>query len=307
MSDLRPRTRPWYLKRRSVGDFVFDIFNGLFLIAFAISILYPFWTQVVLSFSDMGSATTLGFRLWMDEFSFAAYEFAFRGYGNVGVAYANSVFRAVVGTTLTVLFTIFAAYPLSQRRLPGRTFLTIVILITMFFSGGIIPEYLLIRYLGLIDSRWALILPTLTMGFYIIIMRNFMMTIDKAYEESAFVEGSNYVQVLFRIIIPLSKPVIATIVLWTAVYHWNEWFHALIYINSDSKVVLQLLLRRMMRDIQITMSEQFMDFEMVAGVQLPTVAVQAAVTIMTIGPIILVYPFIQRHFIKGIFIGSLKG
>ena len=305
--DGTSRTRQGLTARASGAEVLLKIAVSAVLILFCLTIIYPFWTQVLLSFSDMKHATTLGFRLWIDKWSVAAYEFAFRGYGNVLIAYGNSVFRVVVGTFLTVFFTILAAYPLSKKRLPGRTFLTIAVLITMFFSGGIVPEYLLIRYLKLIDTRWSLILPTLVIGFYVIIMRNFMMTIDEAFEEAAFVEGSNYLQVLFRIIVPLSKPVIATVVLWTAVYHWNEWFHALIYINDDRLLVLQLVLRRMMRDIQEALRDDFTNFAQVWGVKLPSVAVQAAVTILTIGPIVLVYPFIQRYFVKGIFIGSLKG
>ena len=174
-----------YFNRRSLGDIIIDNINGLLLLVFCITIIYPFWTHVLLSFSSSREATSLGFRLWIKEWTLESFKFAFKGYGNIGVAYANSVYRAFVGTILTVFSTILLAYPLSHKRLPGRTFFTIVILITMFFSGGIIPEYLLIRKLGLINTRWSLILPTITMGFYVIIMRNFLMTLDPAYEEAS--------------------------------------------------------------------------------------------------------------------------
>ena len=128
--------------------------------------------------------------------------------------------------------------------------LTIVLLITLFFAGGLVPNYLLIRRLGLIDTRWALILPLAVNGFYIIIARNFLMTIDPAYEDAALVDGAGYPEILARIIVPLSKPIIATLALWTAVAHWNAWFDALIYIRSERKIVLQTLLRRMIQQIQ---------------------------------------------------------
>ena len=150
--------RPWYARRRSAGDVAFSVFNTLFLVLFCLTILYPFWTTLLLSFSPPDEVLSLGFRIWIDEWATTAYRFAFSEYGNVITAYANSVYRTVVGTVLTVLFTMIAAYPLAKKNLPGRTALTVVVLITMFFSGGLIPLYLVVRSLGLIDSRWSLIL-----------------------------------------------------------------------------------------------------------------------------------------------------
>ena len=299
--------RPWYARRTNAGDVAFSVFNTLFLVLFCLTILYPFWTTLLLSFSPPDEVLSLGFRIWIDEWATTAYRFAFSKYGNVITAYANSVYRTVVGTVLTVLFTTIAAYPLAKKNLPGRTALTVVVLITMFFSGGLIPLYLVVRSLGLIDSRWSLILPALTVGFYIIIMRNFFMTVDTSYEEAAFMDGANYLQILFRIIVPLSKPVMATLALWHAVWHWNEWLYALIFLNDESLLVLQRLLRRML--LELTQVEEALidQFESVEEVRLPSAALRAAVTIITIGPIILLYPFVQKYFIKGIFIGSLKG
>ena len=175
-------------------------------------------------------------------------------------------------------------------------------------NEDVLEEYNeLIRSLGLMNTRMALILPNLAVGFHIIIMRNFLMTIDDAYEEAAIIDGANYIQVLWRIIIPLSKPVIATIALWTAVFHWNEWFQALIYITSDNKIILQRILRKLIHELEMIMREDMAAFAELEQIEMPTSAVQAAVTLLTIGPIIFVYPFLQRYFVKGIFIGSLKG
>ena len=310
-AQTRQVRRPTLLRRKTVGDLIFDILNGLFLIVFCITVLYTFWSMILMSFAGVRDAQRLGFHLWISEWHITAYKFALSKYGSVPVGYFNSVFRTVFGTVLTIAVTLLGAYPLSKKKLPGRNVVTIYILVTMFFGGGLIPTYLLIRSLGLMDSRWALIFPTLAAGYYIIIMRNFLMVIDKAYEESAFLDGANYLQILVKIIIPLSKPVIATIALWTAVGHWNEWFAALIYIKSESKVVLQILLRRLIQATALagasfgtSAAETFMAAE---ETEMPSEAVRAAVTVLTIGPIVFVYPFIQKYFIKGIFIGSLKG
>jgi putative aldouronate transport system permease protein len=293
--------------RRNFGGFLFDTVNHLFLFLFALTIIYPFWTTIMTSFSPMDEVNSLGFKIWIGEWSTAAYRYAFSRYGNMGIAYANTIFRAVMGTVGAIIFALCAAYPLSKRRIPGRSFLTIIILITMFFSGGIIPEYLLIRKLGLVNTRAVLILPGLVAGFHVIIVRNFLMTIDDAYEEAALMDGANYLQILVRVILPLSKPVIAVVALWTAVGHWNEWFHALIFVTDRDKIVLQLLLRKMIQEMELLMSDQMQQFEALYDLEMPTESLRAAITMLTIGPIILFYPFLQRYFVKGVFVGSLKG
>jgi putative aldouronate transport system permease protein len=285
---------------------LFDFANGLFLLLLAATTFYPFWSTLLLSFSDPATATSLGLHLWIPDWTTAAYRFALSEYSSVKIAYVNSAFRTVAGTSLTLVVTLLGAYPLSKKRLPGRTIMTVYLLVTMFVSGGLIPSYLLVRSLGLIDSRWALILPGLASAYYVIIVRNFLMTIDPAYEESGFVDGASYLRILTSIVVPLAKPVIATVALWCSVGHWNAWFDALVYINSESKIVLQLLLRRLIQQMTL-LAEQMNRYEAVEQRPLPAEAVKAAITILTVGPIILVYPFLQRYFVKGIFVGSLKG
>ena len=304
-----PKRRPArFLRRKTPQGVVFDVVNSSLLFLLCATILYPFWTTLVLSFSGAEEASSLGFRVWIKQWKLTSYGFALSRYGKVSTAYFNSVFRTVVGTVFTVAATLLAAYPLSKRDLPRRNLLTMVVLITMFFSGGLIPTYLLIRNIGLFDTRWALILPVMTMGYYVIIMRNFLMTIDSAYEESAFMDGANYLQILIRIIIPLSKPVIAVVALWSAVLHWNSWFDALIYLRSENKIVLQVLLRRMLQEMEIFgIGNQMETYMELKSVELPSASVKAAITVLTIGPIIMLYPFLQKHFVKGVFMGSLKG
>ena len=293
--------------RRNVGGVAFDLGNTLLIALFAFTILVPFWIMLVLSFTPNEWANDMGLKLWTARWSLATYRFALSSYGDVVTAYGNSIFRTLAGTAAIMVATVAAAYPLSKKRLPGRTSMTVVILITMVFSGGFIPLYLVVRGVGLLNSRWALILPSMANGFYILIMRNFLMTIDDAYEEAAFIDGANYLQILTRVMLPLSKPVLAVIALWAAVLHWNEWFHALLFLNDESKLVLQLILRRMM--FLLTSDDLFdmLDWADQQGIILPTKAVRAAVMLLTIGPIVLAYPFLQRYFVKGIFVGGLKG
>ena len=293
------------MRTGSVADRAVGAGIVVFFIILCVTIVYPFWNIVLTSFSTPGTVNHLGFRLWMAEWTLRPYRYSLSAYGNILVGYANTVFRVLAATALTIAVTFLFAYPLSKKDLPGRTAITLYIVITMFFSGGLIPLYLLVRRLGLMDTRLALILPMVANGFYIIIMRNFLMTIDAAYEESAMVDGAGYATIAARIVLPLSKAVTATIALWTAVAHWNEWFNALLFIDSRGKWVLQYILRRMLTDLQMVRRDMTAWDERVD--LLPTVAVRSAMTVLTIGPIILVYPFLQRFFIKGVFVGSLKG
>ena len=298
---------PAALQRRSAGGIAFDVVNVLLMAVFALTILLPFWMMLVLSFTPNEWANDLGLKLWTREWSTATYRFALSSYGDVVQAYGNSILRTVLGTAAIVAATVAAAYPLSKKRLPGRTLMTVVILITMVFSGGFITLYLVVRSLGLLDTRLALILPSMANGFYILVMRNSLMQIDDAYEEAALIDGAGYLQILMRVVLPLAKPVLAVIALWSAAFYWNEWFHALIFINDESKLVLQLILRRMLRLITSDDLFDMIDWADQQGIILPDKAVRAAVMILTIGPIVAAYPFVQRHFVKGITIGGLKG
>ena len=296
-------------QRQTAGEVAFKAAAAVVLFLLALTFLYPFWFTIILSFSGFNDALTLGLHIWPSEWNLEAYEFVFTE-NVIAVAYFNSIFRTAVGGALTVVVTLMVAYPLSKKNLPGRTGITIYILITMFFSGGLIPTYLLIRSLGLLDRFIVLFLPVLAIGFYILIVRNFLMTVDIAYEESALIDGANYLEILFRVIMPLAMPVLAVIFLWAAVFHWNAWFDWLIYMKSNSKIVLQMILRRLLIK-ERELLEQVIEFgdpgDFTNQQRLPPEALKAATTLITIGPIILLYPFLQRYFIKGIFVGSLKG
>ena len=303
------------LHRVSASGRTFDILNYVFLALFAFTILYPFWTLVMDSLSSPLEPRGLELHLWNEKWSTQAWTYTFSS-KNVGQAYLNTLHRVIFGTLATLFVTFTAAYALSKRNLPGRAWLMFLFVFTMFFNGGIIPTYLVVRNLGLINSRWVLVIVPALGVFYIIITRNFIMTIDQAMEDSAVIDGANYWTIMFRIIVPLSKPVLATVALWTAVAHWNFWFDALIYINERPKRILQLLLRDVIdrittfnedNSMQRLIHELCQTGACPEWATIPHESIVAATVLVTIGPIVIFYPFVQKYFVKGAMLGSLKG
>lgn len=293
------------MRRRLGGGMIFDVFTYTAFALFSIAMLYPMWEILVVSFMPALEATKPGFKLFPKKPVLGPYRLIF-GSRLIAYGYMNTIFRTVVGTTLSVFLTFCTAYPLANRKLPARKLFTVFYLIPMFFSGGLIPTYLLVRSLGLLNTRWALILPGLLVTFNILIMRNFIMAIPDSLEESAMIDGAPFFVILIRIIIPLSIPIMATIALWVAVGHWNSWFDALIYVRDHTKIVLQKILRYILIEEELMALDMDMD-EVMGDESITPRSIKAATVIASIGPIILVYPFIQKYFVKGIMIGSLKG
>ncbi len=290
---------------RGAGSRVFDACNYGMLAVAGFLFFYPFWSLVLTSFSNSLEIQHVGLKFWNATWTIEPYRWVFEAQSvSIGKAYYNSVFRTVLGTGAILVVTFLTAYPLAKVRLPGRTPIMLYFVITMFFSGGLIPTYLLIRRLGLIDTRLVYILPEALSVWYVIIARNFLMAIDDEMEEAALVDGAGYLTILTRIVMPLAKPIVATIALWASVMHWNAWFDALIYIRDGNKRVLQLLLHKMMNLLRNF--EEFEELNIPMEITLPPASVQAVTVLVTIGPIILVYPFFQRYFVKGIMIGALK-
>ena len=217
----------------------------------------------------------------------------------------NTIYRVVIGTIWGVFITALTAYPLSRRDFPLSGLFTGIILFTMLFSGGLIPSYLLRKSLGLLDKRLVLILPGIA-AYNLIIMRNFFRSIPRELQEAAQLDGASDFEVFWRVVIPLSKPVLATIALWLAVEHWNAYFDALIYITDRSKFVLQVVLRRILLENQL---EMFLPAgtDIFVGQKPTEEVVKAALVMVSTVPIVLIYPFLQRYFIKGVMLGSLKG
>ena len=293
------------LGRRSALGMAFDTCNYALLLVLSLSIIYPFWNLFLTSFSRVEEVTSLGMHLWIDRWTVSSWGFVLQE-NDVLQAYLNTIHRVVFGTLTTLLVTFSAGYGLAKRDLPGRGTITTLFIFTLWFGGGLIPTYLLIRSLGMINTRWVLIIPVALNVYYIVIARNFMMTIDQSLEDSAIIDGAGYWTILFRIVLPVSKPVLATIALWAAVSHWNAWFDALIYINDADKRVLQMLVRDM---IQLVTFDELLDYveDLPVKEHIPPQSVRAVTILITIGPIVMVYPFIQKYFVKGVMLGSLKG
>lgn len=291
-------------KRPGVAGLSFDWFNYSLMIVLSILFLYPFWNLLMLSLTAPPYVDKLGLRLWAEGFNWASYKQLFAS-DVIYIAYKNTILRTVLGAGLTVLVTMCAAFSLSRKDLPYRSVITLFILFTMFFGGGLIPTFLNIKKLGLLNSVWALILPTLANAWYIILARNFLMGFPKELEDSALIDGANPVQVAFRIIFPLSMPIIAVIALWSGVAHWNAWFDAMIYLREKNDFVLQLLVQKIFQQDKIDPSSTGTYIQITSEVT--NQSVKAATIIAAIAPIVVVYPFLQKYFAKGVMVGSLKG
>jgi len=280
---------------------IFDGFNYIFMLFAALIFFYPFWQTLVLSFSGSGYATSVGLKFIPLQISLDSYKTVFST-SSIYIGYGNTLLRTVVGTLLTIVITYCAAYALSRRKLPFVRSLTFLIVVTMFFSGGLIPTFLVMKSYGLVGTKLALILPLLTTAWNLIITRNFIASISQEIEEAALVDGAHPLKIVFLVMLPISMPIISVLTIWTAVTHWNSWFDALIYTSKESDVVLQLVLRRLLIDTQ---SESSILQSTLASTTSETI--KSATIIVAIAPILCVYPFLQKHFTKGIMVGSVKG
>ncbi|MFD2700404.1 carbohydrate ABC transporter permease [Paenibacillus shunpengii] len=269
-------------------------------------VLYPIYFVLIASISSPEEVMLGKVWLWPKSLSLVGYERIFEN-NELMKGYLNTILYTVIGTALNVVMTIAAAYPLSRQDFKGRNAFTVLIVFTMFFSGGMIPTYLLIKDLGLLDSFWVMILPTAVSVWNILIMRTFFQSsIPKELQEAAFLDGCSNLKLLVRIILPLSGPVLAVMVLFYAVGHWNSYFNALIYLSDRDKYPLQLFLREILIQDQMqnmvdlgsdTYSKSLMEVE----------AIKYAAVMVTNLPMLILYPFLQKYFIKGVMIGAIKG
>lgn len=292
------------LRRQSATDYIFLCICYFFVIVVALATFLPFWELIVTSISTRENAVKVGIKLFTTSFDFSAYKQVLSSPGIWRSAW-NSVVRVILGTALSVSLTALMAYPLSKSTFLGNKPFTMLILLTMVFSGGMIPSYLMItNQLHLTNTIWSMILPTAVGAYNLIIMRNFMRSIPASLEESARIDGAGDFRIWHSIIIPLSKSVLATVTLWKAVEHWNAYMDCLLYIRDQSKFVLQILLRRVLVEQQLSMVQDGAVLDMAMR---PTEAtVKAALIVVGTLPIVLVYPFLQKYFMKGIMLGSVK-
>lgn len=286
--------------KKTKEDWIIDIIAYVLSAFLAIAIILPFMQVITVSVSPAKVVNSNGFHLIPKEFDFSGYK-KIMSDDNFWHSYMNTIIRASVGTFLCVLVTVLTAYPISKTKLPHRKGIMMFIVFTMYFSGGMIPKYLLIKNLGLLNNFLVYLLPCLVTGFALIITRNFFMTIPEAIEESAKIDGASSYRILFQLYVPLSTPVIATISLWYCVQHWNSWMDNMLYVSKKSLYVLQYLLQTILQ------SGQTPDMEMAVDVIVHTETMKMAALVLSLIPIVCLYPFLQKYFIKGMIVGSVKG
>ena len=292
--------------RKSKGKIIFDIFNYVLMIMLVIITIYPFLYVIFASFSDPAELIKLnGILLRPAGFSLEGYK-AVISNKEIFTGYMNTIFYVVVGTSCSVFFTILTAYPLSKKNLKYGRYVMLMIIFTMFFSGGMIPSYLTVKNLGLLNTRGAIIIPGLILTYNLIIMRTSFSAIPSAVEESAKIDGANDFTILFRIVVPLSWSVIAVMVLYYGVGQWNAWFNASIYLKDRKLFPLQLFLREILINSSTDKMVQSAGSGSGAKASLEEFLKNALVVVSTV-PIMIVYPFLQKHFVKGVMIGAVKG
>ncbi|MDQ1913577.1 carbohydrate ABC transporter permease [Paenibacillus sp. GD4] len=290
----------------SRGDRVFDAVNTLLLILITVIVMYPL--LFVLSASVSEPSVVARGQLWLlpKGINFVGYERVFQN-KEILSGYMNTIVYTLVGTAINLVLTICAAYPLSRADFRGRHVITAFIVFTMFFSGGLIPTYLLVKKLGMLNTLWAMVIPNAIAVYNVIIMRTFFQSsIPFEIQEAASIDGCSNFRILLRVVLPLSMPIIAVMVLFYAVGHWNAFFQALIYLSDRGKYPLQLILREILIQGQMAAMIDMAD-DSLAKKLMEVEVIKYAVVVIANLPVLLLYPFLQKYFVKGVMIGALKG
>lgn len=292
-------------EKMTVGRFLVH----LFAIAFALACLYPFLMVIGGSLMTQSEVTREGFKIIPSEPTLASYKMLLGNGDLILNGYKITLFVTIVGTILAVIVNGMMGYVLSRKHMAGRKFLNLYVLLTMLFNGGMVPWYMTCtRYLHLKNTIWALIVPSIVGAWNIYLIRNYFTGVPEEMWESAKLDGASEIRIFSKIYMPLGKPVIATIVLFAALGYWNDWWLGLMLIDDSKMQPLQMLLRTMMSNIQFlqTMSQQSSEVQALLA-SVPGDGVKMAMVVITTGPIILLYPFIQKYFMKGIMVGAVKG
>ncbi|NLM26890.1 MAG: carbohydrate ABC transporter permease [Clostridiaceae bacterium] len=282
----------------------FEVINYTFFTLVCIAMLFPLWNVILISFTDYRDYVLNPLMIFPGKITLEAYKYIF-----ATDELLQSLFVTIKitlgGTAISMFISVPGAYTLSKKSLPGRSILNTMVIFTLFFNGGIIPNFLLIRKLNLYNTLWALIIPMSINTWYLLIMRSYFSQLPSSLEESARIDGANDFTILYRIIVPISKPIIATFILFYGVERWNEWWHAMMYINDTKKYPLQLLLRNMI--VQNYASAQMASQYRSSASFVSKENIKMATAVVATVPIVIVYPFLQKHFAKGILVGSIKG
>lgn len=291
--------------KTSRGDRAFYTITYIIVGILGLLVLYPMVYVVAASMSSADALMSGKVWLWPVDISFEGYKAVFKS-SDVWLGYANTIFYTVVGTVINVAMTLLCAYPLSRKELFGRNVITFIFSFTMLFGGGLIPNYLLIKGLGLLNTRWALLLPGAMSIYNMIVCRTFIQTsIPMELLESARLDGCDDIRYFFKIVLPLSKAIIAVLTLWYAVGHWNAYFNAFIYLNDRQLYPLQIFLRDIL--ISNKMSSDLNDPELANQLRTVQMTLKYALIVVSTAPLFLFYPFTQKYFQKGVMVGSIKG
>ena len=293
--------------KTSLSGKVFHIVDFLFLLFCGTVVFLPLMNVFAQSLSDPETVLAGRVTLWPKDFTLSTFQMILRN-GNILVGYVNTLYYASFGTIINLILTVMCAYPLSRNDFYGRNFFTLLFVFTMMFSGGMIPTYILIRNLGLMDTRWVMIIPSAMTVWNMILCRTFFQnTIPKEMYESAELDGAGDIKVLLSIVIPLSTPILAVLTLFYAVStHWNSYFDAMMYLKSQNLFNIQLILRNAIANVKSLISQND-DMAMLQQSLALAESTKYAIIVISMLPVLIIYPFIQKYFIKGIMIGALKG
>lgn len=291
-------------RKFSLSQFIIALVIGLFSLA----CLFPFLMVISGSLSTEKDIMQYGYSIWPKTITFDSYRILLLGSNRIFEAYGVSTFVTIVGTVLSLFLTSMGAYVMARRSFKYRNILSIFVIITMLFSGGLVPWYIVIvRYLHLKDTIWALILPSLGNAFNMFLIRNFMLSIPEDLHESAKMDGAGEFRIYSRLIMPLALPVLATVGLFVALGYWNDWFLGLMFVDKQELQPLQLLLRTLISNVDFLKNSGNAAAMQRISAQIPSESIKMALTVITIGPIIFLYPFLQRYFVKGLMVGAVKG
>lgn len=294
--------------KRSIGERSLSVFIYVFLGLCMLITCFPLWNVIMTSLVEVGEFNSRALILWPKKFSFASYKYLLSAGAGITRAMGVTTLLTVVGTVYSLSITTALSYALSKKRLPGRGFFLIFFMIPMYFGGGLIPYYLLIKSMGLMDKFIVMFVPTSINIYYFVVIKSFFSQIPSDIEESARIDGANDIRILVSIILPISLPMLATFALFYAVGYWSTWWSCMLFIQKPQLHTLQLVLRKMVViDSEASFSSALTQQARESGMYLFEDGLRMATVVISTMPILLLYPFLQKYFVKGVMVGSLKG
>jgi len=296
------------MKSIKKSTFVSQRIINSFIAILCVLIIMPFLLLVSISVSNEADIIKNGYSLIPREFDLSAYKYVFNNPSSIFNAYKVTAAFSVISMILGTMLIAMTAYPLTRKYLKGRRSISFYLYFTMLFNGGLVPTYILItQYLHLQDSIWVYIVPGLISPWYVFMMRTFFSDIPDAIIESAYIDGAGEIKIFFTIILSLSKPVFSTVALFTILAKWNDWYTSMLYINQDNLISLQYLLQKIIMNLELLQNSKFGTAGIISVKDIPSETTRMAMAVLVAGPALLVFPFFQKYFVKGLTVGSVKG